>query len=325
MLTITRLNNFGREHPGAVVALGVFDGLHRGHQALIKKLTAKAKRSGHQSVALTFEPHPQKIFRRTSQPFILTTKPEKKFLLSRMGVDVMAVIRFSKSIAAMDPEQFVKKIIAQKLGAATVICGEDCGFGAGRKGDIGLLKALGMKYGFKVEGIAACKFKQKKIGSTLIRRQIQKGLFNQAVKLLGHPYLISGLVVKGRGVGRKLGYPTANLKIKEKLKLIPLPGSYAARAVIGGKYFSGMLYIGRRPTLFNDKAVGLEFHSFKYPGNLYGRELILEAHKFIRPDRKFKSLDELKRAITGDQIKIKKYFNGKTAINQAVKKMHKSY
>ncbi|MDP2807466.1 MAG: bifunctional riboflavin kinase/FAD synthetase, partial [bacterium] len=169
MLTITRLNNFGREHPGAVVALGVFDGLHRGHQALIRKLTAKARLAGHQSVALTFEPHPQKILRRTNKPFILTTGTEKKVLLSRMGVAVMAVIRFSKRMSAMAPEQFVKKILVQKLGAVTVICGQDCGFGAGRQGDILLLKKLGLKYGFKVEGIAARQSRQKKIGSTTIR------------------------------------------------------------------------------------------------------------------------------------------------------------
>ncbi|MBI4725882.1 riboflavin biosynthesis protein RibF [candidate division TA06 bacterium] len=308
MLTITRLNNFGKEHPGAVVALGVFDGLHRGHQALIKKLVARALQSGRQSVALTFEPHPQKVLRRTSQPFILTTGPEKKLLLSRMGVDVMAVIRFSKSMAEMAPEQFVKKILVNKLGAATVICGEDCGFGAGREGDIGLLKALGLKYGFMVEGITACKSRQEKIGSTLIRRQIQKGLFNQAVKLLGHPYLINGLVVKGRGVGRKLGYPTANLKANDKLKLIPGDGVYTARALVGKKTYDGMLYIGGRPTFGGKSTRAIEFSAFENPGNLYGRELTLEVHQFIRPDKKFGSLEHLNKTIAGDQIKIRNYF-----------------
>jgi riboflavin kinase / FMN adenylyltransferase len=309
MLTSTRLNNFGKKHPGAVVALGVFDGLHLGHQALIKKLTGRAKAAGHQSVVLTFEPHPQKVLRRAGHPFILTTGSEKKILLSRMGVDVMAVIRFSKKMAAMDPEQFVQKILAQKLEAATVICGEDCGFGAGRQGDIGLLRSLGRKYGFKVEGIAARKSRQKKIGSTLIRQMIQKGLFNHAVGLLGHPYLLSGLVVKGRGVGRKLGYPTANIKVDDGLKLIPGDGVYAARALAGKKIYQGMLYIGSRPTFGGKSARAIEFNAFGTPGNLYGRELILEVLKFIRPDRKFGSLEELKQAITGDQIKIKKYFS----------------
>lgn len=311
MLTINRLNNYGREHPGAVVALGVFDGLHRGHQALIKRLISRAKRAGHQSVVLTFEPHPQKVLRLAGQPFILTTQTEKKLLLSRMGADVMAVIRFSKSMAATAPEKFVKMILVRKLGAAVVICGQDCGFGAGRRGDIGLLKVLGLKYGFKVEGISACKSQQKKIGSTLIRQQIQSGLFNRAVELLGHPYLINGKVVKGRGMGRKLGYPTANLKVSEKLKLLPMPGSYAARSVIKNKSYEGMLYVGRRPTLFNDKSPALEFNAFRNPGTLYGRELILEVHKFIRPDQKFGSLEELKRAIAGDQTKTKKYFHNR--------------
>ena len=308
MLTITRLNSFGKTHPGAVVALGVFDGLHRGHQALIKKLIARAKQSGHQSVALTFEPHPQKILRRAKEPFILTAGTEKKFLLSRMGVDVMAVIRFSKRTASMDPEQFVRNILVRKLGAARVICGRDYGFGAGRKGDIGLLNQLGRKYGFKVEGIAACKSRQRKIGSTLIRQQMQKGLFNQAVKLLGHPYLINGLVVKGRGVGRKIGYSTANLKVSDKLKLIPRNGVYAARALAGKKTYDGMLYIGDRPTFGGKSARAIEFSAFGNPGDLYGRELTLEVHKFIRPGKKFGSLDELKQAIARDQIKIKKYF-----------------
>ncbi|MDO9391103.1 MAG: riboflavin biosynthesis protein RibF [bacterium] len=308
MLTITRLNNFGREHPGAVVTLGVFDGLHRGHQVLIKKLITRAQAAGHQSVVLTFEPHPQKVLRRASRPFILTTGTEKMLLLSRMGADVMAVIRFSKSMADMDPEQFVKNILVQKLGAATVICGQDCGFGAGRRGDISLLKTLGLKYGFKVEGIAACQSRQKKIGSTLIRKQIQDGLFNQAVKLLGHPYLISGRVVKGRGMGRKLGYPTANLKVGDRLKLIPGDGVYAARALAGKKNYDGMLYIGSRPTFGGRSARAIEFNAFGNPGNLYGKELILEVHQFIRPGKKYGSPGELKKAIAGDQIKIKKYF-----------------
>jgi riboflavin kinase / FMN adenylyltransferase len=308
MLTITRLNNYGREHPGAVVTLGVFDGLHRGHQALIKKLTVQAGRAGHQSVVLTFEPHPQKVLRRAGSPFILTTGPEKKVLLARMGVDVMAVIRFSGKTASMGPEQFVKLILVQKLGAAKVICGRDCGFGAGRKGDIGLLERLGLRYGFKVEGISARRSRQKKIGSTLIRQQIQQGSFNQALKLLGHPYLINGLVVKGRGVGRKLGYPTANLKVNDKLKLIPGDGVYAARAMAGKKAFDGMLYIGSRPTFGGQSARTVEFSAFGNPGSLYGKELTLEVHRFIRPDRKFGSLENLKKAIAGDQAKIKEYF-----------------
>jgi len=312
MLNITRLNNYGREHPGAVVTLGVFDGLHRGHQALIKKLINRAHAAGHQSVVLTFEPHPQKVLRRTSQPFVLTTGAEKRLLLSRMGADVMAVIRFSQSMAAMDPEQFVKRILVNRLEAATVICGQDCGFGAGRRGDILLLKKLGLKYGFKVEGIAACQSRQKKIGSTLIRKQIQDGRFSQAVKLLGHPYLISGRVVKGRGMGRKLGYPTANLKISDRLKLIPGEGVYAARALVGKKAYEGMLYIGSRPTFGGRSARAIEFNAFGNPGDLYGRELILEVHQFIRPGKKFGSLGELKRAIAGDQAKIKKYPFGYT-------------
>ncbi|MBI5806205.1 bifunctional riboflavin kinase/FAD synthetase [candidate division TA06 bacterium] len=307
MLTITRLNNFGREHPGAVVTLGVFDGLHRGHQVLIKKLITRAEAAGHQSVVLTFEPHPQKVLRRTNQPFILTTGNEKKQLLSRMGVDVLAVIRFSKNIASMDPEQFVKIILVQKLGAATVICGQDCGFGAGRRGDILLLEKLGQKYGFKVEGIPACQSRQKKIGSTLIRKQIKDGFFNQAVKLLGHPYLVRGRVVKGRGMGRKLGYPTANLKVSDRLKLIPGDGVYAARALVEKKSYEGMLYIGSRPTFGGRSTKAIEFNAFGNPGDLYGRELILEVHKFIRPSKKYGSLGELKRAIAGDQAKIKKY------------------
>jgi riboflavin kinase/FMN adenylyltransferase len=308
MLTITRLNNFGEKHPGAVVALGVFDGLHRGHQALIKKLVGRAKAAGHQSVVLTFEPHPQKILRRSNQPFILTTGNEKKQLLSRMGADVMAVIRFSQSMAAMDPEQFVKRILVNRLGAAKVVCGQDCGFGAGRRGDILLLKQLGLKYGFKAEGIAACQSRQKKIGSTLIRKQIQDGLFNQAVKLLGHPYLIGGRVVKGRRMGRKLGYPTANLKIRDRLKLIPGDGVYAARALTGKKAYDGMLYIGSRPTFGGRSARAIEFNAFGNPGDLYGKELILEIHKFIRSGKKFESLRELKQAIAGDRKKIKKVF-----------------
>jgi riboflavin kinase/FMN adenylyltransferase len=315
MLTIKRLNNFKRKHPGAVVALGAFDGLHRGHREIIKRLAVEAHRRRHHSVMLTFEPHPRKVLGRQGNPFILTTLSEKRMLLGEMGVNVMAVVRFSLKVSRLSPESFVDRILARKLGAAVVLCGADCGFGAGRKGNLRLLEKMGKKYGFDVVSVNTKCEKNNKISSTTIRSLIRAGRFGQAIKFLGHPYCIQGMVVKGRRVGRELGYPTANLRISDGSKLLPNDGVYAARALVGGKHYEGMLYIGRRPTFGGRGARSVEFSAFGRPGTLYGHELTLLVDKFIRTDKSFKSPEDLRKAIARDEMNLKRYYSAKKNIH----------
>jgi riboflavin kinase/FMN adenylyltransferase len=309
MLTINHLNGFRQKHPGAIVTLGAFDGIHLGHQAIIRELTSLSRKRRHHSVVLTFEPHPQKVLGRPSDAFVLTTLPEKRMLLERMGVNVMAVVRFSRKVSRLSPEEFVSRILVNKLGAAVVLCGSDCGFGAGRKGNLELLEILGKKYGFEVASVKTKRAANSKISSTAIRELVQAGRLGKAVKIMGHPYYIQGMVVKGRKIGRTLGYPTANLRINDKFKLLPSDGIYAAQAMADPKLYTGMLYIGRRPTFGGKGARTVEFSAFGRPGRLYGRSLTLLVHQFIRPDKKFSSGEDLRNAIARDEISVKKYFS----------------
>lgn len=307
MLVIKRLNNFGVKHPGAVAALGSFDGLHLGHRAIIKKLVARAKKIGHDSVVITFDPHPRQVLSKDKAPCLLTSLPEKCQMLESLGVGVMAVIRFSPRVAALSPEEFIRSVMVKKLAVSEVICGNDCGFGAGRKGDINTLRELGAKMGFRVSALSALKANGSKIGSSDIRSLIASGKMDKANKMLGRVYSIQGTVVRGMGLGRKLGFPTANIRLSDRQKLLPRDGVYAARARIGRREYQGMLYIGRRLTV-GRSARTIEFNAFGGEYDLSGRKAEIFFHEYIRPGKKYDTVKALIRAIEGDKRKIERYF-----------------
>lgn len=307
MLVIKRLNNFGVKHPGAIAALGSFDGLHLGHRAIIKKLVSRAQKIGHDSVVITFDPHPQQILSRDKTPCLLTTLPEKQEMLESLGVGVMAVIRFSSRVALLSPEEFIRSVMVKKLAVSEVICGHDCGFGAGRKGNINTLRELGAKMGFRVLVLPSLKENGAKIGSSYIRSLISSGKMEKASKMLGRAYSIRGRVVKGMGLGCKLGFPTANIKLSSSQKLLPRDGVYAAGARIGKKEYRGMLYIGSRLTV-GKNARTIEFNAFGGKHDLSGKKAEIFFHKYIRPGKKFDTIEALIKAIKGDQEKIERYF-----------------
>ncbi|MRR10100.1 riboflavin biosynthesis protein RibF, partial [bacterium] len=295
-------------HRRSIVAFGVFDGLHRGHRSLIGRLVARARRRGAASVVLTFEPHPQSVLRRKPWPMILTTLAEKEELLAGLGVDVLGIVRFVARTAAMAPAQFVRRVLVDQLAAAEVICGEDCGFGKGRSGDLRLLRALGREGGFTVTALRPLANRTGKVSSTGIRRALLAGELAAANRMLGRPYRLPGAIVPGFGIGRTLGYPTANIRLDDPAKLVPADGVYAAAAVIGGRRYRGMLYIGNRPT-FGGTRRQIEFHAFGARGRLAGRRITVDLLKYLRPDRAFQDAGQLRDAIAADRRTIGRYFN----------------
>lgn len=311
MLVVKRLSKFGREKPGSVATLGVFDGLHRGHMAIIRRLTATAKKRGHDSVVVTFDPPPQLVLSKLGWPGALTSLAEKEMILERTGVDVLAVIRFTPEVAGMSPEDFVKKILVEKLRVSQVICGSDCGFGRGRSGDLTALIELGRRFGFEVTEVRPLKVRGRKIGSTAIKQALRRGDVELAERLLGRPYAISGSVVKGQGLGRKLGFPTVNIKPQWPGQLIPANGVYASSAVIGRKTFPGLLYIGTRPTLSRNGSVSIEFHSLQKAPPNGARKAEARLLRRLRPERRFESLGDLRKAMERDAGRARRWLGRK--------------
>lgn len=302
MLIVKRLNNYGKDRPGSVAALGVFDGLHLGHRAILGKLTAVARRLRHDSVTVTFDPPPQSVLSPGKTPGFLTSPEEKERLLETAGVDVLAVIKFSQEVASLSPEDFVERILVGQLHVSHAVCGSDCGFGRGRSGNLGLLRKLGRRHGFKVTEVKPRRLAGQKISSTAVKEALLRGELGKANRMLGRPYSIPGMVVKGQGLGREMGYPTLNLRPHYPLKLIPASGVYAAAARVGKAALGGMLYIGDRPTV-GGRGLSIEFHSLEgRPPRGTGR-IEVSLLEYLRPDRRFQGLDELAKAIGRDAVR----------------------
>jgi riboflavin kinase/FMN adenylyltransferase len=306
MLITKRLNRYGRQHPGSVVALGLFDGLHRGHRAIIERTAALARRRGHQSAVVTFDPPPQAVLAGNQRTSFLMSLAEKEAALERMGIDVLAVIKFSRAVAAMDPRRFVDRVLVETLHASAVVCGTDCGFGRHRSGNLPLLEEMGRERGFSVIGMTARRTGAARISSSAIRTALTAGDLAAANRMLGLPYQLTGSVVRGKRVGRTIGYPTANVRPDYRLKLIPCDGVYAATAAVGGRRCDGMLYIGVRPTVRGGRSI--EFHALDRRGDWYGRPIVISLLRYIRRDRRFPDLAALQRQIGIDERSIRRFF-----------------
>ncbi len=300
MLIVKRLSKYGRERPGSVAALGVFDGLHRGHMAIIRSLTAIAKKRGHDSAVITFDPSPQLVLGKPGWPGALISLKDKELILERAGVDVLVVIRFTPEVAKLGPEDFVRTILAERLRVSHVVCGSDCGFGRGRSGNLSLLRKLGGKYGFRVSEVRPLKEGGLKIGSTAIKMALLGGDIDLANRMLGRPYAMKGLVVRGQGLGGKIGFPTVNLELTHKEQLIPASGVYVASAIIARRDYQGLLYIGTRPTVSNRGMLSIEFHSLTGPPPSRASHIEVRLKVRLRPEKRFSSQQELVRAMARD-------------------------
>ena len=291
MKIIYGVNNIGKIRK-PVVALGVFDGVHRGHRRILKAAAHKAQAIAGTSVVLTFWPHPQK-------QASLYSLEHRLRLIAELGIDICIVINFTRRFAGIPAEDFIKNILAEKIGAKYVYVGKDFRFGRKAQGDFNLLQKIGEDYGFQARGINIIKVKGRPISSTLIRKLIRRGDIRQAEKLLSRRVSILGTVIRGTAVGRILGFPTAN--INPHHEVIPAAGIYAARIIFNGDRLKGACYIGNRPTLeLKNKKAHIEAHIFNFKKNIYGKYLEIQFIKRIRPDRKFSSLKLLAGQIQKD-------------------------
>jgi len=288
----------------AVLAIGVFDGLHIGHQKLIKAAVKRAKSLKGPAIVMTFSPHPvQVLYPDNYLPFIISL-PHRLKLIKRLDVMACIVVRFTKRFSQLAAQEFIKRYLIDHINPVEVFVGDDFRFGQNRSGTIEYFKEVGRRYGFKVNGISAVKEGRKKIGSSRIRRLIMEGKISLAKRFLGRNVSIMGKVVKGDGRGKKLSFPTAN--IHHKNAVIPPVGVYAVYAVIDNKCFKGMANIGRRPS-FKKKInrINVEVHIFNFKRTLYSKEIIIEFVKKIRNERMFTSKEKFIAQLKRDEVKSK--------------------
>lgn len=302
------------ERPKAAcsVTMGSFDGVHRGHQALIERAVAFARKNKLSALALTYEPHPRMVLGDPTTVRLLTILPEKLFLLEKFGLDETLVYPFDRSLVAMEPEEYVERILVEGLGIRHLAVGYDHRFGKARRGNIALLEKMAAQYSFELEVLEPVRKSSEPVKSSTVRELLLSGRFDEAVELLGHPFPIFGEKTKGHGRGKKLGYPTFNLSIPPH-KLLPEPGIFAARAVRGTRFLDGMLYIGQSPT-FGEGSQSVEINILDGFVEL-GNEILVLAERFIRPDEKFGSEEALIEKMKTDEKNIRAYFaaQGKVA------------
>lgn len=290
----------------AVAAIGVFDGVHKGHQALIRRMVACARRKKAKSLVITFHPHPVEVLHKRKLPYLVSL-PHRLKLMEELGVDIILVIKFTKSFAHFKPEEFVKKYLVERLGVREVFVGDDFRFGENRAGNVDLFTQIGVRYGFKVNHMNPVKKTSDKISSSWLRELIGSGCLKEAVSLLGRNVTILGKVVHGDGRGKTLGYPTANIKFD--CDVLPPRGVYIVGVDLQGQRFRGVANIGCRPSFKRkDLNVKLEVHIFDFKNNIYSREITVEFLKKIRDEKKFSSMDHLARQIRYDEKAARRYF-----------------
>lgn len=297
MQLITDLRKITTRFTNSIITLGNFDGIHLGHQELIRKVIRRAKETGGSSIVVTFRPHPLKILAPDKCPPLISIYEEKIRLFERLGVDVLVKIPFTMEFSSMKPEDFVKNILCDLLGAKEIYVGYNYRFGKGREGDISRLKEYGKEHGFSVIEVDQVSLNGEVISSTKIRQLLRDGSVEHAAKLLGRSYAITGIVIKGDGRGKELGFPTAN--IASKHSIIPANGVYAVRLFVRDRYCDGIANIGLRPT-FNKHDLTVEVHLFDFNEDLYGEDIRVYFIKKIREEKKFASASALITQITAD-------------------------
>lgn len=290
-----------KPNKNTVATLGTFDGVHLGHKKIIERLTQEAEKSNTESLVLTFFPHPRMVLQGNSVIQLLNTIQEKAELLESIGLQNLIIHPFDESFSQLSAEEFVKTILVDQFQIKKIIIGHDHRFGKNRSADINDLIAYGKIYDFEVEQISAQEIDEVSISSTKIRKALLSGDIQLANEYLGYNYFITGTVVKGRQLGRTIGFPTANLKIEEEYKLIPLNGVYIVKSHWNGKEVFGMMNIGTNPTV-DGKERTIETNFLDLEEDLYGKEMRIYFLQRIRSEEKFDSIDTLKAAIENDKI-----------------------
>lgn len=290
-----------------VLTIGNFDGLHRGHRALLDRLTAKARSLGLPATVMTFEPHPRELFTPEQAPPRLTSLREKLALLEGNGVDRVFVCHFNARLAALAAETFIERILVNGLGVRHLFVGDDFQFGKGRRGDFAMLQGAGAQHGFGVEAMHTIDWQGERVSSSFIREVLATGDLEHAARLLGRPYSIAGRIVHGDKIGRQLGYPTANVQLKRKR--VPLSGVFAVHVEgIGDKPLPGAASLGVRPTIASGLKPALEVHLLDFDRSIYGAHVAVNFLHKLRDEARFESLEELTAHIARDVAAIRNYF-----------------
>jgi len=284
----------------SAITIGTFDGVHLGHQKIIKRLQNVAKEKGLQSVILTFFPHPRMVLQHAVEIKLLNTIEERQELLSHLELDHLVIKKFTKEFARLSPEQYVKDILVDELNAKHIIIGYDHRFGKNRRANIQDLIAFGKDFDFKVEEISVQDVEDVAVSSTKIRTALNIGDIKTANAFLGYDYFLTGRVIKGKQIGKQIGFPTANIEIKEDYKLIPKTGSYVVKSYIEDNLVYGMMNIGTNPTVDGTKQ-SIEIHFFNFNQDLYNKRIKIELLDRLRDERKFESLEHLQSQLKMDK------------------------
>lgn len=283
-----------------ILTLGTFDGVHIGHAAILKKLTQNTADGKFESAVLTFFPHPRMVLQGKSDLKLLNTINEKIDLLEKIGIENLIIHPFDANFSQLSAEEFVKTVLVDQLHIQKIIIGYDHRFGKNRTANIDDLTAFGLKYGFEVEQISAQEINDISISSTKIRTALEDGEINLANEYLGYSYFLSGTVVKGKQLGRTIGFPTANIELEEEYKLVPKNGVYIVAAEIDGKSVYGMMNIGFNPTVQGKKRT-IEVHFFDFDLDIYDRHIRVAILQRIRSEEKFESVEFLKIQLGKDK------------------------
>lgn len=287
-----------------IAAIGNFDGVHLGHQALLRDAVEFARSHDAIPGAVVFDPHPRRFFNPDAPPFLICSSAKRDSLLRECGVEEILKVVFNSSLASLSPSAFIEDVLVDRMNVAGLVAGVDFRFGAKRAGDRTLLEKMGERPGFSVkiaelvnDGAAGEKF-----GSSAVRAALQEGAVDRAAAMLGRDWSVTGAVLKGRQVGRTIGFPTANMMLGDLIE--PRKGVYATRASVGGKTYGAVSNFGRRPTVGSDAPL-LETFLFDFDGDLYGREVEVSFVKFLRDEKKFDGLDALKAQIARDCVEAR--------------------
>jgi riboflavin kinase/FMN adenylyltransferase len=291
-------------HP--VLALGNFDGLHRGHLKIVERVRRGAAEHGGTPMAMTFDPHPSRVVRPDKAAALLMTKVQRLEALEAAGIRAVAVVRFTPELSQWDPEMFVRTVLVDWLRVSEVWVGANFLFGHDRAGNFSTLRTLGQRLGFRADKIDPVRYKEFVVSSTRIRRLVAEGRMDEAGALLGHQFYIDGLVVDGKHRGRELGFPTVNLKTENEL--VPPNGVYATTVTIDGIVHPSISNIGVRPTFGESSATTIEAHILGYSGDLYGRQVRLGFVMRLRDERKFEDVDALKAQLEADRRRAERLF-----------------
>ncbi len=282
-----------------IATIGTFDGIHRGHREIFRRVREQSERENARAVLITFHPHPRVVVTPDNVPLLLTTIEEKEKFIPDFFDGKVLVLDFNEELKNMPADRFVRDILVDRVGIRKLIVGYDHALGKNREGNIAALQALGAKYGFEVEVVGPVVEDGQPVSSSRIRRALQESRFDEAIRLLGHEYAIYGTVVRGIGLGRKLGYPTANVAYNQR-KLLPHEGVYACFAQIGDEEFDGMMFIGRNH--FNPNAgVTVEANLFDFDRDIYGQEMIVYPIRYVRMNQRFESKEALVEQIGKDK------------------------